>query len=97
MYSVPVPVMLILVSCLEYYVYKHDITYHVLFTLYLNYNILYLSKHIKSVTIKDLKSINAIVWRIKERDNVINYTSVDDKDYLKVRCISDVSYLIIEK
>ena len=63
----------------------------------LNYIVLKLSNHTRYTMIEDLESIDMIVQRIKERDNVVKYSKVDDKEDLKVSCISDASYLVIEK
>ena len=51
-----------------------------------------LAKKTKEATFADMKSINAIIKRVKARDNVVKYNKVDEIENLKVIGVSDASF-----
>ena len=63
----------------------------------LSYSALQLGKKNNSVTIADLRNINKVVEKIKNGDNKVVYSKVEEKERLQLIGIVDASYKSDEK
>ena len=52
-----------------------------------------LSKKSHNATISDLKYVNKVLKKVRERDSEVVYSRVGNKEELVIRCMSDASYM----